>query len=82
MQEETCLWRKVIDGNYTVQRGGWCSEEAQGPYGVCIWWNIRNGKRNFSTSSPSRLGMGPTFAFGMMIGADKLLSGLYLQSFI
>jgi hypothetical protein len=29
------------------------------------------------TLSPSSLGMGPTFAFGMMFGVDKLLSRLY-----
>jgi hypothetical protein len=33
---ETSLWRKVIDGKYGVQRGGWCLEEAQGPTGCAF----------------------------------------------
>jgi hypothetical protein len=36
VQEETPLWRKVIDGKYGVQRGGWCLKETQGPYSVSL----------------------------------------------
>jgi hypothetical protein len=38
----------VIVEKYRVQSGGWCSEEARGPYGVCLWKNIRNGWWIFS----------------------------------
>jgi hypothetical protein len=27
----------VIDGKYGILRGGWCSEEARGPYGMSLW---------------------------------------------
>jgi hypothetical protein len=33
----------VIIEKYGAQRGGCCSEEVRGPYGVCLWRNIRNG---------------------------------------
>jgi hypothetical protein len=42
-QEENSLWRQVIVEKYGIQRGGWCSEETQAPYGVGLWRNIRNG---------------------------------------
>jgi hypothetical protein len=42
-QEENSIWRQVIDMKYGIQRKGWCLEEERGPYGVSLWWNIKNG---------------------------------------
>jgi hypothetical protein len=32
--ERDALWRKVVDIKYCSMRGGWCSKEVGGPYGV------------------------------------------------
>jgi len=40
MQEETSIWSQVIVEKYGVQRGGWCSKEAQGTYKY-LWRNIK-----------------------------------------
>jgi len=53
---------------YEIQRGGWCSEEARGPYGMSLWRNIRI----FPTLFPIGLGTAPTFASGIQ-GALKFL---------
>jgi hypothetical protein len=39
--EQDYLWRQVIASKYGIQRGGWCSEEARGSYGVSLWRYIR-----------------------------------------
>jgi hypothetical protein len=31
------LWRKVVDIKYGSMRGGWCSKEVGGPYGMGVW---------------------------------------------
>jgi hypothetical protein len=39
--EQDYLWKQVIASKYGIQRGGWCSEEARGSYGVSLWRYIR-----------------------------------------
>jgi hypothetical protein len=63
MQEETSIWRQVIVEKYGVQRGGWCSKEARGPYEVCLWRNIRNGWGNFSNFVSFKDGDGSYISF-------------------
>ena len=35
------LWNQVIRGRYREERGGWCSREVRGVYGVGLWKGIR-----------------------------------------
>jgi len=39
--EQDYLWRQVIASKYGIQRGGWCSKEARGSYGVSLWRHIK-----------------------------------------
>jgi hypothetical protein len=43
---------------YGTQRGGWCSEEAQGTYGVSQWRNIRKNWETFSNFVSYKVGDG------------------------
>jgi hypothetical protein len=42
------LWRLVIKTKYDSLRGGWCSKEVIGPFGVGVWKYIRSGWESFS----------------------------------
>jgi hypothetical protein len=61
--EENSLWRQVIVMKYEIQRGGWCLEEARGPYRVSLWRNIRNGWGSFSNFVSYRVGDGSRIFF-------------------
>jgi len=37
------LWRLVIDVKFESLRGGWCSKEVLGTFGVGVWKHIRRG---------------------------------------
>jgi len=41
--ERDALWRKVVNIKYGSMRGGWCSKEVVGSFGVGIWKSIRDG---------------------------------------
>jgi len=56
--EEHFLWRHVIDSKYALKRGGWCSEEARGPYRVSLWRNIRKGWGSFTHFLSYKVGDG------------------------
>jgi hypothetical protein len=45
--ERDALWRKLVDIKYGSMRGGWCSKEVGGPYGVGVWKCIRRGWAGF-----------------------------------
>jgi len=53
----------VIELKYGLKRGGWCSEEARGPYGVSLWRNIRNGWGSFSNFLSYKVGDGSHISF-------------------
>jgi len=42
------LWKKVVDIKYDSMRGGWCSKEVEGPYGVGVWKRIRRKWDSFA----------------------------------
>jgi hypothetical protein len=46
--EREALWRLVIKAKYESMRGGWCSKEVMGIFGVGVWKHIRKGWDNFS----------------------------------
>jgi hypothetical protein len=51
-----------------------------GPMGVCLRKNIMNGRGISPILFPSRLGMDPASAFGMICGAKQPLSSLRSQN--
>jgi len=53
------LWRQVSIMKYEIHRGGWCSKEAQGPYGG----NIRNGWGSFSNFVSYKVGADSRICF-------------------
>jgi hypothetical protein len=65
-KEGNTLWRQVIFEKYEIQRGGWCSEETRGPYGVGLWRNIRNIWGTSPNLFPRRLEMDLTVVFGVV----------------
>jgi hypothetical protein len=42
-KEEDAWWRKLVEVKYNIMRGGWCSKEVGGFYGVGVWKCIRRG---------------------------------------
>jgi hypothetical protein len=52
--EREALWRLVIEAKYESMRGGWCSNEVMGTYGVGVWKHIRKGWDKFSNVVQSK----------------------------
>lgn len=46
--ESKAMWKLVIKIKYDSLRGGWCSNEVIGPFGVGVWKYIRSGWQRFS----------------------------------
>jgi len=46
-REREALWRLVIDAKFGSLKGGWCSIEVSGSYGVGVWKYIRKGWEKF-----------------------------------
>jgi hypothetical protein len=61
--EEHSLWRQVIESKYGIKRGGWCSDEARGPYGMSLLRNIGNGWGSFSNLLSYKVGNGSLISF-------------------
>jgi hypothetical protein len=40
-------WRLVIDAKFESLKGGWCSKEVSGSFGVGVWKHIRKGWEKF-----------------------------------
>jgi hypothetical protein len=47
-REREALWRLVIDVKFECLKGGWCSKEVLGTFGVGVWKHIRRGWDKFS----------------------------------
>jgi hypothetical protein len=43
-----CNYLSKKKKNYGSMRGGWCSKEVRGPYGVGVWKCIRRGWDGFA----------------------------------
>ena len=54
-----------------IMRGGWCSKEVGGPYGVGMWKCIRKGWDNFKQHVRFKVGNGPKYYFGRMCGVGS-----------
>jgi hypothetical protein len=46
-REREALWRLVIDAKFESLKGGWCSKEVSGSFGVGVWKHIRRGWEKF-----------------------------------
>jgi hypothetical protein len=42
-REREALWQLVIDAKFESLKGGWCSKEVSGSFGVGVWKHIRRG---------------------------------------
>ena len=56
--EEDAWWRKLVEVKYDIMRGGWCSKEVGGSYGVGVWKCIRKGWDNFKQHVRYEVGNG------------------------
>jgi hypothetical protein len=57
------MWRSVVATKYDSLRGGWCSKEVVGPYGVGVWKCIRRGGKVFSNFVRYEVRDGSTMRF-------------------
>jgi hypothetical protein len=51
MAEREALWRLMMETKFDSMRGGWCSKEVMGPFGVGVWTYIRRFQALRVTSS-------------------------------
>jgi len=61
--ERDAWWRVVVDSKYGSLRGGWCSLEPTGAFGVGVWKNIRKGWISLSCFTRFVLGDGSKISF-------------------
>ena len=66
--ETNALWRRVIEGKYGNDWGGWCTKNVTSAYGVSLWRFIRSGWLNFSKLLQYDVGDGTRVKFGSMCG--------------
>uniref|UniRef100_A0A2N9I2D6 Reverse transcriptase domain-containing protein n=1 Tax=Fagus sylvatica TaxID=28930 RepID=A0A2N9I2D6_FAGSY len=56
--ERDALWRRVVEAKYGSLRGGWCSKEVRGSYGLSLWKTIRKEWESFSNQLYMQVGDG------------------------
>jgi hypothetical protein len=61
--ERDALWRKVVAIKYGSMRGGWCSKEVGGSFGVGVWKCIRRGWDAFASHVRYEVGDGSQVLF-------------------
>ena len=61
--ERDAWWRVVVEAKYGSLRGGWCSFEPRGAYGVGFWKNIRKGWDTFKGFTQFEVGEGTRVSF-------------------
>jgi hypothetical protein len=57
------LWQLVIDVKFKSLRGGWCSKEVLGTFGVGVWKHISRGWDKFSNFVRFEVGDGSDASF-------------------
>jgi hypothetical protein len=62
-REREALWRLVIDVKFESLKGGWCSKEVLGTFGVVVWKHIRRGWEKFSNFVRLEVGDGSHVSF-------------------
>jgi hypothetical protein len=58
----------VIDAKFESLKGGWCSKEVSGSFGVGVWKHIRRGCENFAILFVLKWGMDQILVFGKIGG--------------
>jgi len=62
-REREVLWRLVIDAKFESLKGGWCSKEVSGSFGVGAWKHIRRGWEKFRNFVRFEVGNGSHISF-------------------
>jgi hypothetical protein len=62
-REREVLWRLVIDAKFESLKGGWCSKEVAGSFGVGVWKHIRRGWEKFRNFVRFEVGNGSHISF-------------------
>jgi hypothetical protein len=62
-REREALWRLVIDAKFESLKGGWCSKEVSGSFGVGVWKHIRKGWEKFRNFVLFEVGNGTHISF-------------------
>jgi len=62
-REREALWRSVIDAKFESLKGGWCSKEVSGSFGVGVWKHIRKGWEKFRNLVRFEVGNGTHISF-------------------
>lgn len=61
--KRNALWRLVIETEYESLRGGWCSKDVAGTFGVRVLKAIRRGWETFSKCVKYEVGDGSKVSF-------------------
>jgi len=81
--ERDALWRKVVDIKYGSMRGGWCSKEVGGSFGVGVWKCIRRGWDAFAAHVRYEVGDGSKVLFWHDVWCGEVpLKTLFLDLFL
>jgi hypothetical protein len=62
-REREALWRLVIDAKFESLKGGWCSKEVSGSFGVGVWKHIRREWEKFRNFVRFEVGNGANISF-------------------
>jgi hypothetical protein len=62
-REREALWRMVIEAKFKSLKGGWCSEEVSGSFGVGVWKHIRREWEKFCNFVRFEVGDGSHISF-------------------
>jgi hypothetical protein len=80
--EEDAWWRKLVEAKYDLMRGGWCSKEVGGSYGVGVWKCIRRGWYDFKQHVRYEVGNGSRILFWHDVWCGELpLKNVFLALF-
>jgi hypothetical protein len=71
--DEDTWWRKLVEVKYDIMRGGWCSREVGGSYGVGVWECIRRGWDDFKQHVRYEVGNGSRILFWQDVRCGELL---------
>jgi hypothetical protein len=80
--ERDALWRKVVDIKYGSMRGGWCSKEVGGSFGVGVWKYIRRGWDSFAAHVRYKVGDGSLILFWHDVWCEDLPLKFLFQNYI
>ncbi|KAG2720367.1 hypothetical protein I3760_02G032600 [Carya illinoinensis] len=61
--EDTALWKQIVDAKYGRIWGNWCTNEIKGVFGVGLWKSIRKGWGDFVRNTNLKVGTGSNISF-------------------